>query len=31
MLREEHSFRMFENSLLKRILGLKRKEVTGGW
>jgi hypothetical protein len=30
-LREEHSFRMFENRVLKRIFAPKRKEVAGGW
>jgi hypothetical protein len=30
-LREEHRLRVFENRVLKRILGLKRDEVTGGW
>jgi hypothetical protein len=31
MLREEHRLRMFENRVLRRIFGLKRDEVTGGW
>jgi hypothetical protein len=30
-LREEHRLRVFENRVLKRIFGLKRDEVTGGW
>jgi hypothetical protein len=30
-LREEHSLRMFENRVLRRIFGQKRDEVTGGW
>jgi hypothetical protein len=30
-LREEHRLRMFENRVLRRILGLKRGGVTGGW
>jgi hypothetical protein len=30
-LREEHRVRVFENKVLKRILGQKRNEVTGGW
>jgi hypothetical protein len=30
-LREEHSLRVFENRVLRRIFGLKRDEVTGGW
>jgi hypothetical protein len=29
-LREEHRLRVFENRVLRRILGLKRDEVTGG-
>jgi hypothetical protein len=28
-LREEHRLRMFQNRVLRRIFGLKRKEVTG--
>jgi hypothetical protein len=28
---EEHKLRMFENRVLRRILGLKRNEVTGRW
>jgi hypothetical protein len=31
MLREEHWLRMFENRVLRRILGRKRDEVTGEW
>jgi hypothetical protein len=31
MLREEHTLRVFENRLLRRIFGSKRDEVTGGW
>jgi hypothetical protein len=30
-LREEHTLRVFENRVLRRIFGLKRDEVTGGW
>jgi hypothetical protein len=30
-LREEHRLRVFENKMLRRILGLKRDEVMGGW
>jgi hypothetical protein len=30
-LREEHRQRIFENRVLRRIFGLKRDEVTGGW
>jgi hypothetical protein len=30
-LREEHRLRVFENRVLRRIFGLKRNEVTGGW
>jgi hypothetical protein len=30
-LREEHRLRMFENTVLRRIFGPKRDEVTGGW
>jgi hypothetical protein len=30
-LREEHRLRVFENRVLRRILGLKRDEVTGEW
>jgi hypothetical protein len=29
--REEHKLRVFENRVLRRIFGLKRDEVTGGW
>jgi hypothetical protein len=28
---EEHRLRMLENRVLRRILGLRRDEVTGGW
>jgi hypothetical protein len=31
MLREEHRLRVFENRVLRRILGPKRDEVTGEW
>jgi hypothetical protein len=31
ILREEHRVRVFENRVLRRIFGLKRDEVTGGW
>jgi hypothetical protein len=30
-LREEHKLRVFQNRVLRRIFGLKRDEVTGGW
>jgi hypothetical protein len=30
-LKEEHRLRVFKNRVLKRILGLKRDEVTGEW
>jgi hypothetical protein len=30
-LREEHRLRVFENTVLRRIFGPKRDEVTGGW
>jgi hypothetical protein len=30
-LREEHRLRVFESRVLRRIFGLKRDEVTGGW
>jgi hypothetical protein len=30
-LREEHRLGVFENRVLRRIFGLKRDEVTGGW
>jgi hypothetical protein len=30
-LSEEHGLRVFENRVLRRIFGLKRDEVTGGW
>jgi hypothetical protein len=30
-LREEHTLRMFENRMLRRIFGPKRDEVTGSW
>jgi hypothetical protein len=29
--REEHKVRVFENTVLRRIFGPKRDEVTGGW
>jgi hypothetical protein len=31
MLREEHRLKVFENTVLRRIFGPKRDEVTGGW
>jgi hypothetical protein len=31
LLREEHSLRVFENRVLRRIFRLKRDEVTGEW
>jgi hypothetical protein len=30
-LRNEHRLKVFENRVLRRILGPKRDEVTGGW
>jgi hypothetical protein len=30
-LREEHSLRVFENRVLRRIFGPKREKVTGHW
>jgi hypothetical protein len=30
-LREEHSLRVFEKRVLRKIFGPKRNEVTGGW
>jgi hypothetical protein len=30
-LREEHSLRVLENRVLRRIFGPKKDEVTGGW
>jgi hypothetical protein len=30
-LREEHSLRVFQNRVLRRIFGPNRDEVTGGW
>jgi hypothetical protein len=30
-LREEYRLRVFENRVLRRILGLRRDEVIGGW
>jgi hypothetical protein len=30
-LREEHRLRVFENRVLRRIVGPQRDEVTGGW
>jgi hypothetical protein len=30
-LREEHRLRVFENRVLRRILGPKRDEITGDW
>jgi hypothetical protein len=30
-LREEHTVRVFENRVLRRIFGPKRDEVAGGW
>jgi hypothetical protein len=30
-LREERILRLFENRVLRRIFGLKRNEVKGGW
>jgi hypothetical protein len=30
-LREEHRVRVFETEVLRRIFGLKRDEIIGGW
>jgi hypothetical protein len=30
-LREEHRLRVFENRVLRRVVGPKRNEVTGEW
>jgi hypothetical protein len=30
-IREEHRLRVFENRVLRKIFGLKRDEVIGGW
>jgi hypothetical protein len=30
-LREEHRLRVFENRVLRKIFGLKRDEIIGGW
>jgi hypothetical protein len=30
-LREEHRLRVFQNRVLRRMFGLKRDEVMGGW
>jgi hypothetical protein len=30
-LREEHTLRVFEKRVLRRIFGTKRNEVAGGW
>jgi hypothetical protein len=30
-LREEHTLRVFENRVLRRIFGAKRVKVAGGW
>jgi hypothetical protein len=30
-LREDHRLRVFENRVLRRIVGSKRNEVMGGW
>jgi hypothetical protein len=31
MIREEYRLRVFRNRVLRRIIGLKRDEVMGGW
>jgi hypothetical protein len=31
MLRKEHRLRVYENMVLRRIIGLKEDDVTGGW
>jgi hypothetical protein len=30
-LREEHRLRVFKSRVMRRIFGLKKDEVTGGW
>jgi hypothetical protein len=30
-LREEHRLKVFQNRMLRRIFGLKRDEMIGGW
>jgi hypothetical protein len=30
-MRDEHSFTVFENRVLRRIFGTKWEEVAGGW
>jgi hypothetical protein len=30
-LKKEHRLRMFENRLLRKIFGIKRKDITGSW
>jgi hypothetical protein len=30
-LRDEHRLRVFENRVLRRIFGLQREEIAGGW
>jgi hypothetical protein len=30
-LREEHRLRVFENRVLRRLFGLRKKEMMGGW
>jgi hypothetical protein len=30
-IREEHRLKVFENKVLRRISGLKRDEIIGGW
>jgi hypothetical protein len=29
--RDEHGAELFENSTLRRIFGIKKDEITGGW
>jgi hypothetical protein len=31
ILKEKHRLRAFENRVLRRIFGSKRKEIVGGW
>jgi hypothetical protein len=31
LIREEHGLRVLKNRISRKIFGLKRKKVTGGW